>query len=178
MEKSGSCREWSKQIQDWRQKLGAVGALADLRPWTSLPERRYKGLSCTDRALASLDCVCMEVLGGAASAERAMRRPDRVEIVEGALRDTFVDLSQNPARRAFSHAGGVCRCLHTGSIVYSFRRDGIILPIEKMFLQGHPRDLQIPPCMTVKELDDLAAMGISLPCLASILLALSLSGRL
>eukprot|EP00439_Symbiodinium_sp_Y106_P004704 s9218_g1.t1 len=153
--------------------MGAVGPLADLRPWTSLPDRQYMALQCTPRIMAIIDCVTMQVLGGAEASQRILQREDRIEVVERVMADVLVDVSQNPIRRAYSKRAGLARCMHTASQLFSFRRGGLVLPVEKMFLLGRARDLRIPSSMTVRDLSNLAGMGICLPCLGLIVLSMA-----
>ena len=157
--------------------MGATGRLSDLKPWTALPNRKYAGMHLTERAASILDCVAMETLGGARSAKAATQRTDAEQFITHALSDVLVDLSQNPARRAFS-SNGVAKCLHTGTLLYSFHHDRIVLPIELMLLQGHSSSMQVPSGMSQRELHDLAGMGIAVPCLALILVALMATGAL
>ena len=167
--------KWKQQIDDWRKALGCVGFWADLKPWTSLPGRQYQGISRSPRVMAILDTVAIHVLGGAAAAARALAMPTRVQFIEAAMRNTIVDISQNPIRRAFSNSSGEAKCLTTSSTLYSYRRDSLMLPLEKLFVQGHGRDTQIPDSMTCNALEELAGMGISLPCLATLLIGVALS---
>ena len=149
--------------------------MSDLKPWTSLPNREYVGLPRTDRVLAILDCVALEILGGAHQAHAILRRSNSIAAIEAALADTVVDVSQNPVRRSLSTRAGNARCMVTGSHIYSFRRDAAILPLEKMYLHGHSRSISVPGTMSVRELEELAGMGISLPCLGLLIVAMALA---
>ena len=125
----------------------------------------------TKRVLEILDCVAIACMGGANAAANVMNGRNPAKAMQAALDDVYVDVSQNPQRRAYSRSNGILKCLHTATCLYSFKRDGVILPIELMFLQGHGLDIKIPPSMRQKQLHDLAGNGICLPCLGSILLA-------
>ena len=170
--------KWMVQVQDWRNDLGAVGKYEGLRPWTSLPGKRLTGVARTERAMNILDCVAIQALGGAEVAAALMQQqPEtlRTWSITSALRDTLVDLSQNPQRRAFTNSAGISKCIHTSSILYSFGMDRILVPFEMMMLQGHSQGLRIPPQMSKASLQALAGMGVSLPCLGQILLAMMLT---
>ena len=164
--------KWREQIEAWRNELGAVGTLASLRPWTGTAQRQYTGISQTDRVLNILDCVAIEKLGGAKMAATALNSPVAQQILMAAVEDVFVDVSQNPVRRAYTGSQGLSKCLHTATSLYSFQRDGVILPYELMQFQGHGLDIEIPSSMRQKELKDLAGQGICLPCLGLVVTAL------
>ena len=134
-----------------------------MSPWTS-KTRKYHGLRATERIKAILDCVAIEVLGGPTKV--AVMKDH--EICKG-LENTLVDVSQNPIRRAFTNQKGEAKCLHTNTVLYSFHRDGVVLPFEQMLLLGHSRSLQIPACMKDKDLQSLSGMGICLPCIGLVL---------
>lgn len=164
--------KWKEQIETWKEELGAVGPLASLRPWTGTSQRKFTGISTTDRVLNILDCVAIEKLGGAKLAAEALKSPSAQQILMAAVEDVFVDVSQNPCRRAFTSSEGLSKCLHTATSLYSFQRDGVILPFELMQFQGHGLDIEIPTSMRQKELKDLAGQGICLPCLGLVVTAL------
>ena len=155
--------------------MGAVGALADLKPWTSLSGHRYLGIPTTARVMSILDCVAIQTMGGARQTYTVMNGQNARNKIENSMRNVLVDVSQNPCRRAFSNSNEVGKCLHTASIVYSFHRDRVLLPLELMMIHGHSRSIVIPDDMTPKELHDLAGMGITLPCLGLILVSAMLS---
>ena len=93
------------------------------------------------------------------------------EISEG-LQDAFVDVSQNPVRRAFINQKGEIKCLHTNTQLYSFDRDGVIIPFEHMLLQGHSQSMMVPTSMSSKDLQALSGMGICLPCIGLVLISM------
>ena len=159
---------------EWKEELGATGRLASLKPWTQT-HRRYHGISATERVLTILDCVTMSTLGGSQETSDIMKSPNANALVESAMQHILVDVSQNPCRRAFSNMQEVSKCMHTASIIYSFRKDRVLLPFEMMMIHGHSMSMQVPNGMTPKELHDLAGMGINLPCLGLILASLMLS---
>ena len=140
-----------------------------------MPGRKYAGISPTSRVLNILDCVVIEKMGGAENAEILLSRPKASQSILAAVEDIYVDVSQNPCRRSFTGSEGISKCIHTASCLYSYKRDGIILPFELMLLQGHALDLKIPDSMRQKQLHDLASMGISLPCLGMIIVSLMLT---
>lgn len=164
--------KWKQQIDDWRLDLGCKGFLRNIRPWTTVAPWRYKGINVTQRHLEILDCVALHFLGGAKRAEEILSKSNARDLIVGTLQHAVVDLSQNPIRRAFSDIDGTAKCLTTSSVLYSFSRDRILLPFEKMLLQGHSMTLKIPRSMPNKCLNELAGMGISLPTLGLIFVAM------
>ena len=173
-------QKWHVQVLDWREKLGCVGSLEVLRPWTGLRGRRYLGLKATSRVQAILDLVTIESLGGAQKTAALLQQAPEVyePAIFKTMENVIVDVSQNPARKAYSNIDGIAKCMHTASVLYSFKRDGIILPCEQMLFQGHSRDIVYPRTMSQKAIHDLAGMGISLPCLGLIFSVLLVTTKL
>lgn len=138
----------------------------DERPWSE--HMSCGGLNITPRIACLLDCVAAEGLP-------TEKRSSKVSFQEkkALLRHMYADVSQNPKYRAFSKQG-VTSCLTTSTLMYSFQRDGVVLPIELMTIQGHRRDLVFPPSMTASQVKDLAGEGMFLPCLATIVWSLYL----
>ncbi len=166
---------WQRQMLEWKQTMGATGAWSNLKPWTCNPNRRFLGISTSNRVMEMLDATCVEILGGARKTAEILAGPQPARYIESAMRDILIDVSQNPCRRPFSQSDGLARCLHTATALYSFRLDRIVLPFELMLLQGHTESLLVPEGMRPKQLHDLAAVGIHLPSLAIIFTALMIS---
>lgn len=122
-----------------------------------------------------LDCVAIASLGGASAAKAVMKSKNAEKIIAAALEDVYIDVSQNPCRRPFSNSQGIMKCLTTSTILYSFRRDGLVLPFELMLLQGHGLDTRIPASLSQRQLHDLAGMGICLPCMGIVFLSMMLT---
>lgn len=161
------------QIADWLDELGLrQGEFQNLRLWTGMPGVKLTGVAHTARVLQILDCVTIQCLGGAKAARSILREADAANIIKARMEDVVVDLSQNPIRRAFSNDSGVAKCLTTSSVLYSYGRDRIILPLEKLFLQGHGPATKIPEAMSDRAIHELAGQGISLPILGLIVIAL------
>ena len=163
---------WHIQVEDWRSDLGCKGALHDLRPWTRCKSRKYIGLNPTSRIMAILDLVAIQVLGGAQRCFALMKEAGFEDVLKAELSQVIVDVSQNPCRRAFSNAKNISKCWTSTSILYSYKRDGIILPFEQFMVMGHPRGIQFPSNMSQKDIQKLAGQSISLPCLGLILAAM------
>ena len=149
--------------------------MAETRPWTTLPGLEMVGISKQPRIFEIMDCVAIEVLGGASRAKLILDTPNSSTIIKNSLAHIVVDLSQNPSRRAFSSFRGISKCLTTSSILYAFARDRRVTGFEKMLIQGHPESIQIPDSMTEKSLNNLAGMGICLPSLGAIVVAMMCS---
>ncbi len=122
-----------------------------------------------------LDCVAIEKLGGAENAFKLMQSPNANQLIMAALEDIFVDVSQNPVRRAFTNSEGISKCIHTATLLYSYQRDGLILPLELMLFQGHLLDMEVPESMRPKQLHDMAGQAICLPCLGLIVTTLMIT---
>lgn len=163
------------QLADWRNKLGCTGDLSDLHPWTRLPNLKYTGISPTKRILEIMDATTIEILGGAAKTRQILSGPSPAMTIRRAMSHVLLDVSQNPCRKAFSSSCGIAKCLTTATTLYSFSRDRAVLSFEKMLLQGHSMSLRVPDSMSDKALNNLAGMGISLPSLGAIIVALMCS---
>lgn len=87
------------------------------------------------------------------------------------LKHQYVHVSQNPARRSFTNSG-LSPCLTTGTKLYSFHRQGVLLPIELLLLQGCRRGLRIPKDVPQGSLRQLAGEELFLPCAATVLWSL------
>ena len=167
--------KWRQQAEAWKVRLGATGELKDLKPWTSLPGLQLRGVPDTARSRCILDLVALEMLGGAREAAAHIAAKGGPRLIKQALSQTLVDLSQNPVRRSHTGVTGYTKCLHTNTILYSFKRDRVILPLEEMVMMGHSTAIQIPTDMSVRELKCLAGMGIYLPTLGAVIVSLMLS---
>ena len=162
------------QIRDWQNDMGCNDAALTLTPWTSLAGLKFTGLRMTPRVKKLLDCVCMHVCGGAHETQRILNLSPEMarSTILDKMEDVILDVSQNPSRRAFSNRCGMAKCLTTSSLLYSYRLDRVILPFEKMMWQGHSLVTKIPTSMSSKELDELAGIGIQLPSLGLLIVAL------
>ena len=127
------------------------------------------GMNLTPRIACLLDCVAAELLG-----KDFRGRDTPFSEKQQLLRHAYADVSQNPKYRSFTK-NSLTGCLTTSTLLYSYRRDGLVLPIELMTIQGHRRDLSIPESMTGNNLKDLAGEGMFLGCLATVLWSLYLT---
>ena len=91
--------------------------------------------------------------------------------IQQALGHVYVDISQNHGRRPFTNDAGITGTLTTSTLLYSYARDGMILPFELLLLHGHSRTLQVPDSVKGTSLKSLAGEGMSLPCIGSVLWA-------
>ena len=137
-----------------------------------MPGVKLTGVSHTARVLQILDCLTIQCLGGAKAAQSILKEADAANIDKAQMKDIVVDLSQNPIHRAFSNVAGVEKCLTTSSILYSYGRDRIKFPLEKLFLQGHGPATKIPETMPDRAIHEPAGQGISLPTFGMIVIAL------
>lgn len=158
---------WKVQARELRQDMGVPSRL---HPWT--PGRKLTGMPRSARVLECLDLACLQFLGS----DRIQSGQAADLDIENETRDLFVDVSQNPIRKAFTNSAGVSKCLTTSSSLYSFHRDGTVLPLEHLMFQGHGKEVCIPTTMTQAELKELAGEGICLPCLGAIMISLLSAG--
>ena len=164
-------QKWEVQLPEWREQLAEKGIPMDAKPWTSEPAvQTTNGRPLSERVKGILDAVASEVLG-------AQMISSTFEEKLEALKHTYVDVSQNPCRKAFTskrgEGTGMNHTLATSTQLFSFYRNGFLVPIEYMYLQGHRRSLTIPSEMNQRALRTLAGEGICVPCLGTILISLS-----
>lgn len=88
------------------------------------------------------------------------------------MQNVYADVSQNPVRSPWTGSQGITHCLTTSSLLYTFARQRVVLPIELMYFQGHSREIRIPPGMLQASLRDLAGEGMCLPCLGTLIYSL------
>ena len=163
MQRDDEFATWKAQSSKWRGQLDVPPEFA---PWTKTFSKKNCG-KMQKRALDLIDCTAMQVwkrakvpLGAASDSRR------------DALKDTLLDMSQSHERRPFSNGEDIARCLTTGSWLYSYRLDRVLLPLEHLLLQGYPVSTRIPEKMNDKDVRDLAGEAIALPCLAVVVWAL------
>ena len=163
---------WRKQATEWRLELGVAASYC---PWQHL-QLKAVGLRMNSRVKSLLDLVVTDVIvhylqRNPKTAQKAARsRAWARKVMSG----TVVDTSQNPGRRPFvmRHIGTMC----TSSHLYHFGRDAVILPLEMLFLQGHPSRTEVPyDKMSATHARRLAGEGIALPCLALVVMSLLLT---
>ena len=142
----------------------------DLKPWTTLPDRRFTGMMMTPRVRCCLDLALLQYLGPA-GATRIQATGDTSPVEE-----LFVDTSQNPIRKAFTNSENITKCLTTATTLYSFGRDRQVLGKELLVMQGHTKDVVIPASMKPDAVRDLAGEGICLPCLGLLIAGMMVTG--
>ncbi len=133
-----------------------------MKLWTSNPDFAGQGLPNTERVFQIVDLAAMQAVGG--TPEMVVKAKKDGPFLRKKLSDLVLDVSQNPDRHAYTK-NGKFPCLTTSSFLYWYHRDGILVPLEHMLLQGHRRTLEIPDTMTPRLLRQLAGEGMSLPCL-------------
>ncbi len=148
-----------------------MGVPKHARPWTSV--RSMTGLSKTSRAWECIDLAFLQYLGP----EKALDQSISLEEISSSVKELFVDVSQNPSRRSFTNASSdVTKCLTTSSLLYSYCREGAVLPLEHLLMQGHRTDVSIPETMTQSALSALAGEGFCLPCAGLVIFSLLATG--
>ena len=162
---AGRVPAWKSQSVELRNRMEV-----DLRykPWTTTG-KKFTGLSKTSRALECIDLAAIS--HGCTSPAVSKRTTCNMD----KLTDVFVDVSQNPCRMAWTSAKMLNKCLTTSSLIYSFGRDSVVLPLELMIWQGHRADISTKG-MPQNSLKQLAGQGINLPCLAVVIAAAAACG--
>ena len=164
----GTCA-WQHQASLWRQKLGVPKKLS---LWTQNPDFVGQGLPQTERVRELVNLAAMQAVGGTLQTI-SQAKSDR-KFLKKQVANLVLDVSQNPERHAFTKQGKF-PCLTTSSSLYWYARDGMLVPLEHMLLQGHRRTLTIPKSMTPKSLRHLAGEGMSLPCLGLIVWCMAMT---
>ena len=162
--------EWKIQASALRKSLGIA---EHVRPWAACP-RKYTGLKVTPRVLEMIELAAIFHLGSE-KASAFMQLKQQPALLQRELAEVYVDVSQNPCRRPWTNLAGISKCLTTSSQIYSFKRDGVVLPLELMGWQGHRHALSLGSDMMPQDLKELAGQGISLPCLAVVIVSLAAS---
>ena len=163
MQDDSSGSRWAVQIGEWKSKINMPDSV---KPWSE--EMVGTGISKTARVKALLDVIAFEKLG-VAQLELSFQEKKR------ALQNVYCDLSQNPRFRSYTNGEGITGCLCTSTVLYSYGRDGAVLPLELLRFQGHRRDIVIPEDMSGNQVRDLAGEGMALPCLGTVLWAVYLT---
>ena len=164
-----ACPKWAWQAAALRKSWGVS---ASSRPWTGDPAHRFLGMRMNKRVSEIIDLAFLGMFG------RKSGRDALSTDQQTFLSNMFVDVSQNPCRKAWSNAAGVAKCLTTAASLYSYRRDSAVLPLELLCFHGWTPTVKLPESMTQKSLQHLAGEGMFLPNLASIIASLVVSGFL
>ena len=161
--------KWAEQFSALSQKFGVSNE--NLKPWTDMPGVKFDGLQrITPRVAALVNLAVFSKLGPSTEAVvETARKTGNWKPIQKAMSGVLIDLSQNPCRQAWTNHEGVAKCLTTGSSLYSFDCQRMLLPPELLYLQGHRRAVVIPKAMTGRSVSTLAGEGIFLPCLGTIL---------
>ena len=119
----------------------ALGVAKDVKPWTGRQQFAGTGLPKNERILELLDLFVLDrchQLGYALT-------DDLTAIMAG----QYIDVSQSYYRYSRTHIRtGLNHALTSGSMIYSFERDSVLVGRELLLLHGQPRTLALPhtPC--------------------------------
>lgn len=134
-------------------------------------ENRYAGMKMTPRISELLDLATICCVEDSASIQ------GDTDSIRSGMKNVFVDVSQNPIRLPWTNPGSqVTKCLTTGSQLYSFELDRAVVPLEMFFFQGHGSATRISEKTSQSQLRALAGEGICIPCIATLIHALEISG--
>lgn len=157
--------QWEVQIANWRLELAVS---EKFMPWDYL-KLQATGVKMTPRVKALLNTVVADRV-------KTVRVKGKKAFMN-CVKNTVVDLSQNPIRKAFSKLPyDTMPALTTSSLPLHIGRDALILPSEMLCLQGHnPESFRVPEGMSPAQLRRLAGEGMPLPCLGLIVMAILLT---
>eukprot|EP00439_Symbiodinium_sp_Y106_P033710 s5130_g4.t1 len=127
------------------------------------------GLQSNERIMAVLNlAMCSTV--------KSLKIPKKPASVRKAARLMLVDVSQNPSRSSYTKLEADSeirhRALCSSTVLVHVGRKRIVTGREMMFLQGHPRCLQVPQQVTLHAMRKLAGQGMALPCVGTCLWSL------
>ena len=162
IKKDAASDKWQCQIAAWR---AASNLPAGLCVWANQMEAT--GMPRTERVKAIIEMVAVmkfQEMGYNLYTVQSMPFSQKREL----LRDVYCDVSQNPQHKNCTNSAGISGCLATSTVLYSYRLDRIVLPVELAMIQGHRRGFQFPECVSSNQIRDLAGEGMALPCLGTI----------
>lgn len=152
-------RRWHKESLSERNSLNVSPGYS---PWTSRATFKGLGLPLTDRIKDIIDIFVIRMM---------KEKQKTVAELEPDLVDCFIDVSQSHGRHCHSR-DGMNKCLCTSSMLYSYGKDRLVLPVESLYMQGYPVTLQVPRHVTASQLRDFSGEGMCLPCIASVIWSL------
>ena len=169
---TGDGSQWAAQLKELRADLGVSKAF---QPFDSL-ERVIVGLRVTPRVKGILNWVVATKLKEAQLG--VADRPGKVSraFVLGCIDKTFIDVSQNPCRKAYTPRHGTNHTMTTVTQLVHLGAMRVVLPAEQFYFQGHnPGRVQFPD-VSNKTLRELAGEGMFLGSLGTLVWALHLLG--
>ena len=171
--RNGDGRQWSTQLSLMRSELGVS---QQYQPWAQMG-LTIDGMKPSPRVLAIINyVVAMKIKeANAANVDGAQKKVSRQFVLES-IQNTFIDISQNPCRKAWTPKHGTNHTLTTVTQLIHLGACRAILPAEEFFFQGHnPSRIRFPNVKN-KVLKELAGEGMFLGSLATILWAMYLLG--
>lgn len=151
---------WLVQATALRSKLNVP---KDFKPWTSHSHFKGVGLSQTKR---NLEMVDLGFIQACHSAKRSYSVAAAKR--EGLFDGLVVDVSQNPCRSPWTTQSGHAHTLTTSTLLYSYKMDRMLQPIEYLLLQGYQGTVNLEG-LKADSIRKMAGEGVALPCLATIL---------
>jgi len=146
--------QWEQQANLWRSELGISKTRA---MWDALDQEPV-GLTLTPRIQTLLNLVVAE-------RTKSVKIKSRKNVMK-ALKNTVVDVSQNPVRKSFTKDNGNIGTLCTSTQLFHIGRGARILPPEMLWLQAHnPKRTVILKDISPHQLQHLAGEGMPHPCL-------------
>ncbi len=154
----------------WKHRLPPTGG-----SWIS-GGAKLRGVRRTPRVVDSLECAWgvrkREFL---TTNPRWLAKADSKEFRAVAAAGLFCDLSQCVGRAPWTSKKTACvHCLTTSSVVYSFERDRIVLPIELLAWHAYPTEA-VPRAVPSAQIRDATGEMMALPAIAHIMLCVHLA---
>lgn len=157
--------EEQKNFPKWKAESAAqrneLVVSPGFSPWTNRPEFQAKGLKVTPRVKDIMNILVAKVMK---SNDMCCR--DAKKVVD----DVILDVSQSHTRSASTYRG-LHKCICTSTVMYTFRHDRAIHPLETLFAHGYPRTLRTTGLST-SAMKEFSGEAMNLPCLATCLWAL------
>ena len=164
---TGRVPKWVLQSAAWRAELGVARSF---HPFSGRLNCRAAGFGreAPKRVLDLLDCCVVQA---------CKKRKVSVSTIRKDVAELVVDVSQSHARRPMPALTGPNRCLTTGARLFSFAKNRLLCGFEHLLLQGYSESLIVPNNVSENELRVLAGEAIALPCLGTLIWALTLTGK-
>lgn len=168
--------KWKQQVAAWQDKL-KLHAKSALWPKLGC---NIRGYHVGERVSAILNMLVAEKLTGIM--DRSLwNKQNALQ----AIQPVILDVSQNPGRKAFTGNNGIAHTLCTSSHLLHLGLGRVLLPVERLLLQGHnahqlrfPRDTSGRCSMSPRKIRCLAGEGMFLPSLGLLMWCLLLTGSL
>ena len=170
----GEVSQWSAQLRSLRTELGVSQMF---QPFDRLGQS-IDGLRLTPRVRGILNWVVALKLKDQMSKD-AISSNSQVskKYIQDAMQTVFIDVSQNPCRRAYTPRCGVNHCLTTSTSLLHLGVSRVMVPAEYFLFQGRSATrTQFPENISNRTLQQLAGEGMFGASLGTVVWSLYLLG--